>query len=119
MLALKTIFAQNDSVETLIFDEIDTGIGGEVAVAVGSHMKNLAKNRQIFCITHLASIAVYADNQIKIEKAVTGGITSSNVHNVTGEERVAEIARMLSGDSDTEQSLGHARAMLEKYSGGF
>ena len=119
MLALKTIFAQNDSVETLIFDEIDTGIGGEVAVAVGSHMKNLAKNRQIFCITHLASIAVYADNQIKIEKAVAGGITSSNVHVVQGEERVAEIARMLSGDSDTEQSLGHARAMLEKYSGGF
>ncbi len=119
MLALKTIFAQNDSVETLIFDEIDTGIGGEVAVAVGSHMKNLAKNRQIFCITHLASIAVYADNQIKIEKAVTGGITSSNVHVVQGEERVAEIARMLSGDSDTEQSLEHARAMLEKYSGGF
>ena len=119
MLALKTIFAQNDSVETLIFDEIDTGIGGEVAVAVGSHMKNLAKNRQIFCITHLASIAVYADNQIKIEKAVTGGITSSNVHNVTGEERVAEIARMLSGDADTQASLGHARAMLEKYSGGF
>ena len=119
MLALKTIFAQNDSVETLIFDEIDTGIGGEVAVAVGSHMKNLAKNRQIFCITHLASIAVYADNQIKIEKAVTGGITSSNVHNVTGEERVAEIARMLSGDADTEQSLDHARAMLQKYSGGF
>lgn len=119
MLALKTIFAQNDSVETLIFDEIDTGIGGEVAVAVGSHMKNLAKNRQIFCITHLASIAVYADNQIKIEKAVSGGITSSNVHIVRGEERVAEIARMLSGDADTQASLGHARAMLEKYSGGF
>lgn len=119
MLALKTIFAQNDSVETLIFDEIDTGIGGEVAVAVGSHMKKLAKNRQIFCITHLASIAVYADNQIKIEKAVTGGITSSNVHLVQGEERVAEIARMLSGDADTQASLGHARAMLEKYSGGF
>ena len=119
MLALKTIFAQNDSVETLIFDEIDTGIGGEVAVAVGSHMKNLAKNRQIFCITHLASIAVYADNQIKIEKAVSGGITSSNVHIVQAEERVAEIARMLSGDADTEQSLDHARAMLQKYSGGF
>ncbi len=119
MLALKTIFAQNDSVETLIFDEIDTGIGGEVAVAVGSHMKNLAKNRQIFCITHLASIAVYADNQIKIEKAVEGGITSSNVHTVKGEERVAEIARMLSGDSDTQQSLVHAKTMLEKDSGGF
>lgn len=118
MLALKTIFAKSDAVETLIFDEIDTGIGGEVAVAVGSHIKQLAKEKQIFCITHLASIAVYADNQIKIEKGVSGGITSSNVHYVQEEERVAEIARMLSGDSDTQQSLEHARTMLEKYSGG-
>ena len=118
MLALKTIFAQNDSVDTLIFDEVDTGIGGEVAVAVGAHMKNLAKNRQVFAITHLASIAVYADNQIKIEKTVSGELTSSNVFEVKGEARVAEIARMLSGDSDTEQSLQHARTLLEKYSGG-
>lgn len=116
MLALKTIFAQNDPVQTLIFDEIDTGIGGEVAVAVGSHLKALAKNRQIFCITHLASIAVYADNQIKIEKGVSGGKTISNVHPISGEERVSEIARMLSGDSDSEASLEHARTMLEKYS---
>ena len=118
MLALKTIFAQNDSVDTLIFDEVDTGIGGEVAVAVGAHMKNLAKNRQVFAITHLASIAVYADNQIKIEKSVSGELTSSNVFIVEGEDRVAEIARMLSGDSDTEQSLQHARSLLERYSGG-
>lgn len=118
MLALKTIFAKSDAVETLIFDEIDTGIGGEVAVAVGSHIKQLAKEKQIFCITHLASIAVYADNQVKIEKGVAGGITSSNVHYVEGEERVAEIARMLSGDSDTAQSLEHARTMLNKYCGG-
>lgn len=116
MLALKTIFAQTDSVETLIFDEIDTGIGGEVAVAVGAHLKKLAQNRQIFCITHLASIAVYADNQIKIEKSVSGEITSSNVYVVEGEARVKEIARMLSGDSDTEQSLQHARTLLSKYS---
>ena len=118
MLALKTIFARNDNVETLVFDEIDTGIGGEVAVAVGAHIKNLAKNKQIFCITHLASIAVYADNQIKIEKSVSGEITSSNVYPVEGEARVAEIARMLSGDSDTSQSLEHARSLLAKYSGG-
>ena len=116
MLALKTIFAQTDSVETLIFDEIDTGIGGQVAVDVGAHLKQLAKNRQIFCITHLASIAVYADNQIKIEKSVSGEITSSNVYVVEGENRVREIARMLSGDSDTEQSLQHARTLLSKYS---
>lgn len=119
MLALKTIFAQNDPVQTLVFDEIDTGIGGEVAVAVGSHMKALAKNRQIFCITHLASIAVYADNQIKIEKGVAEGKTVSNVHPIQGEERVAEIARMLSGDADSAASIEHAKAMLEKYSGGF
>ena len=118
MLALKTIFALSDGVETLIFDEIDTGIGGEVAVAVGAHIRNLAKNKQIFCITHLASIAVYADNQIKIEKSVSGEITSSNVYPVEGEARVAEIARMLSGDSDTSQSLEHARSLLAKYSGG-
>ena len=116
MLALKTIFAQTDSVDTLIFDEIDTGIGGQVAVAVGAHLKKLAKNRQIFCITHLASIAVYADNQIKIEKSVSGEITSSNVFMIEGEDRVKEIARMLSGDADTEQSLQHARTLLSKYS---
>lgn len=118
MLALKTIFADSDNVGTLIFDEIDTGIGGEVAVAVGSHLKKLAQNRQIFCITHLASIAVYADNQIKIEKSVSGGITSSNVFVLDEEKRVVEIARMLSGDSENAQSLEHARAMLKKYHGG-
>ena len=119
MLALKTIFAQNDAVQTLVFDEIDTGIGGEIAVAVGKHMQNLAKNRQILCITHLASIAVYADNQIKIEKGVVNGKTASNVHPVTGEDRVGEIARMLSGDSVSPESLEHARSMLLKFSGGF
>ena len=118
MLALKTIFSQNDPVQTLVFDEIDTGIGGEIAVAVGSHMKNLSKNRQIFCITHLASIAVYADNQIKIEKGVVNGKTASNVHPVLGEDRVMEIARMLSGDSASNESLDHARAMIQKFSGG-
>lgn len=117
MLALKTVFASTDSVDTLIFDEIDTGIGGEVAVAVGSHLKNLSKNRQILCITHLASIAVYADNQIKIEKGVSEGKTSSRLREIDGENRVLEIARMLSGDADSSQSLDHARSLLQKYGG--
>ncbi len=115
MLALKTVFAQSDKVPTLIFDEIDTGIGGEVAVAVGEHMKKLAKNRQILCITHLASIAVFADNQIRIQKSVEGGIMKTRAAPVLGEERVAEIARMLSGDQNTPESLEHARSMLKKY----
>lgn len=118
MLALKTIFAEADTVETLIFDEIDTGIGGEIAVAVGSHMKNLAQKRQILCITHLASIAVYADNQIRIQKSMPDGVMKTRAQNVSGEERVMEIARMLSGDTTSEESLDHARSMLKKFSGG-
>ncbi|MBQ9205716.1 MAG: DNA repair protein RecN [Treponema sp.] len=122
MLSLKTILCQADesgesTVGTMIFDEIDTGIGGEVAVSIGSHLKKLAKNRQVLCITHLASIAVYADNQIKIEKGVSGGMTQTHVREISGEERVSEIARMLSGDSASSESLEHARSMLSKFGG--
>ena len=122
MLSLKTILCQSDStgestVGTMIFDEIDTGIGGEVAVSIGSHLKKLAKNRQVLCITHLASIAVYADNQVKIEKAVSDGMTQTHVHGISGEERVSEIARMLSGDTASAESLEHARSMLAKFGG--
>lgn len=115
MLALKTVLAQSDKVPTLIFDEIDTGIGGEVAVAVGEHLKGLSKNQQILCITHLASIAVYADNQIRIRKSAENGSTKTAAQVVCGQERVAEIARMLSGDSQSGESLEHAAAMLKKF----
>lgn len=117
MLALKTVLAETDSVETLVFDEIDTGIGGEVAVSVGQHLKSLAKKCQILCITHLASIAVYADNQLKIAKSVSEGMTNTEVAPIEGEQRVAEIARMLSGDAASQESLEHAKAMLAKFSG--
>jgi len=117
MLALKTVLASGDTVGTLVFDEIDTGIGGEVAVAVGSHMKKLASKKQILCITHLASIAVYADNQIKIQKGVEGNSTATVVHTVTGEERIEEVARMLSGDPTSAESREHAAVMLQKFGG--
>ena len=117
MLSLKTILAESDTVGTMIFDEIDTGIGGEVAVSIGSHLKKLAGNRQVLCITHLASIAVYADNQIKIEKGVSDGSTQTRVRHISGEERVSEIARMLSGDAVGSASLEHARSMLAKFGG--
>lgn len=117
MLALKTILSAADTAGTLVFDEIDTGIGGEVAVAVGDHLKKLASARQILCITHLASIAVYADNQLKIEKGAAGDMTSTAVFPVAGDSRVQEIARMLSGDSSSEESLEHASSMLQKYGG--
>ena len=117
MLALKTILAAGDTVDTLVFDEIDTGIGGEVAVAVGSHMKLLSQKKQILCITHLASIAVYADTQIKIQKGVEGNSTSTQVFPVDGQARVQEIARMLSGDPTSAESLEHAASMLQKFGG--
>ncbi len=115
MLALKTVLDRSDTTGTLIFDEIDTGIGGEVSVAVGKHLKLLANGRQILCITHLASIAVYADTQIKIEKSVQGGKTATRVRIIDGDKRVEEIARMLSGDSVSAASLEHARTLLTNY----
>ncbi|NLM00601.1 MAG: DNA repair protein RecN [Treponema sp.] len=117
MLALKTVLASSDNVDTLIFDEIDTGIGGEVAVSVGEHLKQLAKNKQILCITHLASIAVFADNQLKIEKFTKDGKTQTSVEYIFDNKRVEEIARMLSGDMDSSFSIEHARALLQNFGG--
>ena len=117
MLALKTVLCSTenqDTTETLVFDEIDTGIGGEVAVSVGHHIKELSKNHQIFCITHLASIAAFADNQFKIEKGLKDSVTTTSVNELSPEERVTEIARMLSGDALSEASLEHARMLLQK-----
>lgn len=116
MLALKTILSAADLAGTLVFDEIDTGIGGEVAVSLGDHMKKLSAKKQILCITHLASIAVYADNQLKIQKGVEGNTTATNVFPISGQERVREIARMLSGDSVSQASLEHAASMLQQHS---
>ncbi len=117
MLALKTALANTDTVASLIFDEIDTGIGGEVSIAVGKHLKSLAKNKQVLCISHLASIAVYADTHIKIEKSVANNKTTTHIDAISGQSRVEEIARMLSGDAISAQSLEHARSLLEKYGG--
>ena len=115
MLALKTALADADKIDTLIFDEIDVGIGGETAVAVGEHIHRLSRGRQILCITHLASIACQADNHIRIEKSSDGEKTRTSAREITGEERAEEISRMLSGGGGGVVSLNHARELLEKY----
>lgn len=112
MLALKTIFSATDAIESLIFDEIDTGIGGEIAVSVGKHLKALSQKKQVFCITHLASIAVFADTHMRIEKKTDKGTTFTSVSPIFGEERVEEVARMLSGDVFSQASIEHARSLL-------
>jgi len=115
MLAIKTILAKADTVETLVFDEIDTGIGGEVALAVGSHLEGLGKVKQIFCITHLASIAIRADNHLKVEKLIADERTTTKVVLLTNDGRREEIARMLAGDSAGMAALAHADELLGKY----
>ncbi|MDR3304108.1 MAG: DNA repair protein RecN [Treponema sp.] len=114
MLAIKTVLSGADTLETLIFDEIDTGIGGEVALAVGNYLVKISERKQIFCVTHLASIAVRADNHLKVTKGADGGRTITSVTVLRAEKRRDEIARMLSGDSG-EAALAHADDLLAKY----
>jgi DNA repair protein RecN (Recombination protein N) len=98
---------------TLVFDEIDTGIGGRAAEAVGKKLKSLSRSSQVLCVTHLPQIATFADHHYLIEKKATGGRTRTTVHPITGTERTEEVARMLSGAKLSETSLKHAEQMLK------
>src|SRR5246127_4943417 len=98
---------------TLVFDEIDTGIGGRAAEAVGKKLKELSRTSQVLCVTHLPQIATFADHHYRIEKKESAGRTRTTVRNITGDERTEEIARMLSGAKVTESSLKHAEKMIK------
>jgi DNA repair protein RecN (Recombination protein N) len=112
VLALKVILAQNESVETIVFDEVDAGIGGMVAELVGKKLANLARHHQILCITHLPQIAKYADHHFCIVKAVSKGRTHTTITPLSAEERVEELARMLGGEKITSTTRAHAKEML-------
>lgn len=111
MLALKTVLSKADDIQTQVFDEIDSGIGGSVALSLARCIKDLSRSKQVIAITHLASIASLADTQMVVSKSVENGRTSTHLIQVSGESRVHEIARMLSGD-ESAVSLEHARKML-------
>lgn len=125
MLALKTSVeagsskrsgrngANRSSQRTLVFDEIDSGIGGRAAEAVGKKLKQLSRTKQVFCITHLPQIASFADQHYLIEKKETGGRTKTSARALDAEERTREIARMISGAKLTDTSLKHAEQMLK------
>ncbi|MDR0722379.1 MAG: DNA repair protein RecN [Treponema sp.] len=117
MLAIKTVLSDADALETLVFDEIDTGIGGEVALSVGEYLAKVGQHKQILCVTHLASIAVRAYNHLKVEKKNEAGRTVTSVVVLSADERRKEIARMLAGDAGPV-ALAHADALLVKYSNG-
>ena len=112
MLALKTVLAQIDPIPTMIYDEIDAGIGGHTADIVGQKLKELSRFRQVFCITHLPQIARFADQHYRVEKSEDGNRTTITAKQLTPEERVEEMARMHGGET-TVTTLAHARELLE------
>ena len=114
MLALKTILVEGDSIPTLVFDEVDAGIGGAVAEEVGKKLKRVASKRQVFCITHLPQIASMAGSHYGVTKSVKKERTSTEVRLLDKQERVDEIARMLGGKTITEATIKHAEEMIER-----
>jgi DNA repair protein RecN (Recombination protein N) len=119
MLALEVCLAGTDPVPTLVFDEVDAGVGGRAAVEVGRRLARLARQRQVVVVTHLAQVAAFADRHVVVDKPTgrrAGGVTASDVRVVSGDERIAELARMLAG-SDTPTAREHAAELLADAAG--
>ena len=114
MLALKTLLAEKDQVDTVIFDEIDAGISGKAAEAVARKIRELAGHHQVFCITHLPQIASLADEHFLVQKSVIDARTQTSILPLSAEKREHELARMLDGDSVSEQTLAYVRTLMER-----
>ena len=114
MLALKTILARLDRVPTLVFDEVDAGIGGRVGLQVGDTLRGVAQHHQVFAITHLPQIAARAHHHIVVTKGAREGVTAADVRVADADARVSEIARMLGGDPESDISRAHAAELLGK-----
>ncbi len=112
MLALKSIVAREDRVPTLVFDEIDAGIGGRIAREVGRKLSEVAVHHQVFVVTHLPQLAARAERHLLVRKKEVGGTTCAAVEPLEGQSRIREIARMLGGDPESERSRAHARELL-------
>lgn len=112
MLALKSVLQEQDRVDLLLFDEVDSGIGGAVAQAVGERLRRLSRHRQIICVTHLPMIAALAAHHLRVTKQVSAGRTVARVDPIDGEGRIAELARMLAGDRVTDTTRRQARELL-------
>lgn len=113
MLAIEVVIAAVDPVPTFVFDEVDAGIGGAAAIEVGRRLARLAESSQVIAVTHLAQVAAFAGNHLTVVKGNDGAVTASSVRRLDGAEREAEMARLLSGLSDSDAALTHARELLE------
>jgi DNA repair protein RecN (Recombination protein N) len=117
MLTLRTADQEAEAFETIVFDEIDTGIGGRVAEAVGQRLKSLSAARQVFCVTHQAQIAKFADHHFVVTKVVEHERTHTNIRELTPEERINELSRMIGGDEMAEKTREAAQWLLENAKG--
>jgi DNA repair protein RecN (Recombination protein N) len=113
MLAIELVFSQSVAAKTMIFDEVDAGIGGAAAIEVGKRLQALAKHHQIVVVTHLPQVAAFADKHLKVEKSASGNVTTSSVTELDQKARVTEIARMMAGIEESTSALEHARELLE------
>ncbi|MGN7949519.1 DNA repair protein RecN [Microbacterium sp. 22215] len=112
MLAIEVVIAGTDPVPTFVFDEVDAGIGGAAAIEVGRRLARLAEKSQVIAVTHLAQVAAFATNHLSVVKSNDGAVTASSVRRLEGEEREAEMARLLSGLTDSDAAITHARELL-------
>jgi DNA repair protein RecN (Recombination protein N) len=113
MLALEVVIAGQDSVPTYVFDEVDSGVGGASAIEIGRRLARLAEKSQVIVVTHLAQVAAFATNHLRVVKDTSGEVTESSVQVLRGEAREAEMARLLSGLPDSENALAHARELIQ------
>ncbi|BDI22264.1 DNA repair protein RecN [Herbiconiux sp. L3-i23] len=113
MLAIEVVLAAGGSVPTFVFDEVDAGVGGAAAIEIGRRLARLAESAQVIVVTHLAQVAAFATNHLRVEKDRSGAVTESSVRRLDGDERVAEMARLLSGLPDSATGLAHAQELLE------
>ncbi|NUU05921.1 DNA repair protein RecN [Leifsonia sp. C5G2] len=113
MLAIEVVIAGSDPVPTFIFDEVDAGVGGASATEIGRRLARLAESAQVIVVTHLAQVAAFANNHLTVVKGSDGAVTASSVRRLDGDERIAEMARLLSGLPDSDSGLAHARELVE------
>lgn len=113
MLAIEVVIAANDPVPTFIFDEVDAGVGGASAIEIGRRLAQLSRSAQVIVVTHLAQVAAFATNHLRVTKDNDGYVSASSVEQLQGDDRVSEMARLLSGLPDSESGLAHARELIE------
>jgi DNA repair protein RecN (Recombination protein N) len=112
MLAIEVVTAATSTVPTFVFDEVDAGVGGAAAIEVGKRLARLAESAQVIVVTHLAQVAAFATNHLVVIKNRSDAVTQSDVRQLGGEERLREMARLLSGLSDSQSGLSHARELI-------